>query len=89
MDSGIREAKTLGLSRYVPDAHCDHDGWAETNAECQNCEKRFPRYEMKRTYDCQGIPFRRVCHTCYDRMMAKGYDGQYYDERDECLDYDY
>lgn len=26
---------------------------------------------------------------CNERLMEKGYDGECYDERDECLDYDY
>lgn len=41
------------------------------------------------THDCHGIPFRLVCFDCYDRLMAKGYDGEHYDETDECLDEDY
>lgn len=32
---------------------------------------------------------RMVCFGCYEKLMAKGYDGQYYDEADECLDKDY
>lgn len=35
------------------------------------------------------IAFRLVCFNCYEKLMAKGYDGQYYDEADECLDEDY
>lgn len=42
------------------------------------------------TYDCHGIPFRLVCWDCYNRVMdEKGYDGEYYTEADECIDYDY
>ena len=37
-----------------------------------------------------GIPFRRVCAKCYERIMTTtGYDGVKYDERDENLDADY
>lgn len=43
-----------------------------------------------RTYDCHGIPFRLVCFDCYNEIMdSKGYDGEYYTELDECIDYDY
>lgn len=47
------------------------------------------REEMQYTRDCHGIAFRLVCFNCYEKLMAKGYDGQYYDEADECLDEDY
>lgn len=56
---------------------------------CRNCEKEFAREDMDFTRDCQGITYRLVCHKCYDLLMAKGYDGEYYDERDENLDDDY
>ena len=56
---------------------------------CKNCDKEFEREDMPFTTDCQGIAYRLVCYKCYDKLMAKGYDGQYYDERDECLDDDY
>ena len=56
---------------------------------CKNCEKEFDRNDMLFTVDCQGIPYRLVCYKCYDMFMAKGYDGQYYDERDENLFDDY
>ena len=56
---------------------------------CANCEKEFERNDMTFTHDCQGITYRLVCQNCYFKLMAKGYDGQYYDERDECLDDDY
>jgi len=56
---------------------------------CQYCHKEFPKEDMTWTIDCQGINYRYVDDSCYDKLMAKGYDGQYYDERDENLDYDY
>jgi len=56
---------------------------------CPNCEKEVERTDMLFTRDCHGIPFRLVCNKCYGKLMAKGYDGQYYTEADECLDYDY
>lgn len=41
------------------------------------------------TRDCHGITFRLVCLGCYDKVMYKGYDGEYYTEADECIDWDY
>lgn len=45
--------------------------------------------EMDFTRDCHGITFRLVCFSCWDKLMKKGYDGEYYSELDECIDYDY
>jgi hypothetical protein len=56
---------------------------------CQVCGHHVDRREMLFTKDCNGIPFRLVCADCYDQLMAKGYDGEYYTEADECIDYDY
>ena len=56
---------------------------------CPVCKKEVDRSEMSFTRDCYGITFRLVCWDCYDELMEKGYDGEYYDETDECLDYDY
>lgn len=57
---------------------------------CPVCGKEFEREEMLFTYDCHGIPFRLVCWDCYQRIMEeKGYDGEYYTEFDENLDWDY
>ena len=56
---------------------------------CPVCNKEVERGEMSFTTDCHGIPFRLVCFDCWEDLMAKGYDGQYYTEADECLDYDY
>ena len=56
---------------------------------CQNCEQFYPRDEMTYTRDCHGIVFRFVCWRCYDKLMAKGFDGEYYTELDECIDEDY
>lgn len=56
---------------------------------CPTCEKEVERSDMLFTRDCQGIRFRLVCFNCYERLMAKGYDGAYYTAADECLDLDY
>ena len=56
---------------------------------CPVCEKEVERDDMYYTRDCHGITMRLVCEKCYKRIMAKGYDGAYYTEADECLDYDY
>lgn len=53
---------------------------------CYNCGKEFDRTEMLFTRDCHGIPFRLVCCKCYAKLMEKGYDGEYYDENDECIE---
>ena len=57
----------------------------ERTCECRKCGKMFPRSEMTFTKDCHGIPFRLVCYDCYDELMEEGFDGEYYDERDECI----
>ncbi|MCM1057917.1 MAG: hypothetical protein NC517_09955 [Firmicutes bacterium] len=56
---------------------------------CPACEKEVYRDEMLYTKDCHGITFRLVCNDCYTRLMAGGYDGEYYTEADECIDDDY
>ena len=57
---------------------------------CPICGKGFDRSIMIWSYDCHGIPFRLLCYGCYEKVMdEKGYDGEYYTEADECLDYDY
>ena len=58
--------------------------------QCPECNKTVSHHKMCRTYDCHGIPFRFVCHACYEKiMLSKGYDGEYYTEADECIDSDY
>ena len=58
---------------------------------CPECNKEFPRADMEQTKDCHGITFRLVCFSCWKKIMRskKGYDGEYYDERDENLDYEW
>lgn len=56
---------------------------------CPKCEKEVPRSDMLYTHDCHGIRYRLVCYKCHKLLMAKGYDGVYYSEADECLDVDY
>ena len=55
----------------------------------QCCNREVERKDMEFTRDCHGITFRLVCFDCYEKLMAKGYDGQYYTEADECIDEDY
>ena len=57
--------------------------------ECSSCHKEFKRSDMAFTKDCHGIPFRLVCHSCHEKAMVKGYDGEYYTEADEQIDEDY
>lgn len=56
---------------------------------CPVCNREVDRSEMDFTRDCHGITFRLVCCKCYQKLMAKGYDGAYYTEQDECIDYEY
>lgn len=56
---------------------------------CPCCNNKVDRSDMQFTRDCHGITFRLVCYKCYDKLMAKGYDGEYYSSSDECIDYDY
>lgn len=44
---------------------------------CPECEKKVTRMDMTFTRDCHGIPFRLVCWECYNKVMEKGYDGEY------------
>lgn len=57
---------------------------------CPVCQKEYDRIDMMWTTDCHGITFRLVCEDCYEKIMdERGYDGEYYTDLDECLDYDY
>ena len=57
---------------------------------CPVCEKEVERADMTFTRDCHGISFRLVCWDCYSEIMeAAGYDGEYYTDADECIEYDY
>lgn len=56
---------------------------------CPVCEHEVDREEMHFTKDCHGIPFRLVCDRCYQRIMSKGYDGEYFTEADEQIEDDY
>lgn len=57
---------------------------------CPECETEIRKRDSVQTYDCHGIPFRRVCQDCYNRIMSsRGFDGEYYTEVDECIDPDY
>ena len=56
---------------------------------CEVCGREVERSDMLFTHDCHGIPFRLVCYDCYEKLMEKGYDGEYYTEADECIDDDY
>ena len=58
--------------------------------ECPVCGKETRVYNLLMTHDYHGIPYRKVCPTCYDRIMNdRGFDGEEYSEIDENLDYDY
>lgn len=57
--------------------------------DCAICGKETRRIQMQFTRDCHGIPYRLACMDCYEEAMTKGYDGQYYTDEDEYIDYDY
>lgn len=59
--------------------------------ECPICNKKVYKNDMWLTHDCHGIPYRYVCEDCWRDIMDSdyGYDGEYYTELDECIDYDY
>ena len=40
--------------------------------KCPVCEKEVERADMYFTRDCQGITFRLVCCSCYEKLMEKG-----------------
>ena len=61
----------------------------EREHECPICKGTFKRKDMDFTYDCNGIPFRLVCRSCWEKQMRQGFDGEYYTEADECIDWDY
>ena len=63
--------------------------YIENPYRCPICGKMYERSDMTFTRDCHGITYRLVCFECYPAVMEKGYDGEYYTEADECLDYDY
>ena len=59
-------------------------GYMLTKETCPICGRTVRRYQMERTYDCHGIPFRMVCPDCREKIMEEpGYDGEYYDDLDE------
>ena len=52
---------------------------------CPNCKREVEKSETEFTYDCNGIPFRRLCRECCtDIMENRGYDGRYYN--DDCCE---
>lgn len=56
---------------------------------CPCCNQEVERGEMDFTRDCHGIAFRLVCFSCWEKLMRKRFDGEYYSELDECIDYEY
>ena len=56
---------------------------------CPVCNKEVERNDMNFKIDCHGNNFRLVGKDSLDKVMEKGYDGQYYSEADECIDEDY
>ena len=52
---------------------------------CPKCQKKVEKSSTEFTYDCNGIPFRKLCRDCAREIMGnKGYDGRYYN--DDCIE---
>ena len=84
-DGGLEEdflIKDSGMEFHYP----SHKLFKEP---CPRCGEDARPYQMSQTRDCQGIPFRRVCSKCYNKVLAIGYDGVKYGPEDECIDFDY
>lgn len=54
---------------------------------CPVCGTAVERKDMNYTRDCHGFIFRLVCNDCWKSLMITGFDGEYYTEVDENLDY--
>lgn len=65
------------------------EDFSEDKRICPCCEKEVSRSDMSFTRDCHGIPFRLVCFNCWEKLMRRGYDGEYYTEEDEQIEEDY
>ena len=44
---------------------------------CPCCNQETERSNMNFTRDCHGITFRLVCSSCWEKLMRKGFDGEY------------
>ena len=52
--------------------------------ECPKCGAITYVDNLRWTYDCHGIPMRKVCPDCYKEIMVdRGYDGELYDDTDD------
>ena len=80
-----------GIKKYtMEDLEKDYNGNGKLRlTQCPCCEGVYERNDMNWTTDCHGINYRLVCVNCWDICMEEGYDGAYYSEADECIDYDY
>lgn len=56
---------------------------------CGKCGREVLFSQTERTFDCHGIPFRRVCPDCLKLVNELGYDGIAYDEQDGPIDCEY
>lgn len=84
-DGGMEEdflIKDSGMEFHYP-------SYKLVKETCHRCGEEERVFRMFQTRDCHGIPFRRVCSKCYNKVLARGYDGEKYGPEDECLDYDY
>ena len=56
---------------------------------CPVCRQVYNREDMLYTKDCHGIVLRLVCYQCYEKLMMRGFDGEFYSEIDEQIEEDY
>ena len=56
---------------------------------CPVCGREYNREDMLYTKDCHGIILRLVCCQCYEKLMIRGFDGEYYSGIDEQIEADY
>lgn len=65
-------------------------GYMLHKEQCPVCGCGVRHMDLVPTYDCHGIRYRMVCEKCRTRIMDEiGFDGEYYDELDECIDEDW
>lgn len=83
-DSNMHRYGKFSIIDTVDDVQFIVWGYTLMEDTCPVCGRRVRRYQMERTFDCHGIPFRLVCEDCFPKVTVE-YDGEYYDESDEVL----
>lgn len=68
----ILKGEDGGFCRYIPASQLEF-------LPCPECGKPVRRRNLVGTLDYYGLPARRVCPACKERIMRRGYDGHPYD----------